>query len=390
MSITNKVLISALAMAFAAPAFAGDANFKVYGNLDNGVETVSNVGAGKARVVRVPSTTGTFPSNLGFDMSKDAGSVKAIAKYEMGIYIDSGSSGQGGRLAGRQGYVGIDYGVGTITVGRQNNMMYWGMIPGDLLGPNIYGTGSIDPYLPNARYDNSVAWRGKFDAMTLGVAYSFGNNSSSTAGGVEGSIPLGGSCSGETAGDAQACRAMSLLFQYNDKDFGVSAAYDKQHGGTGAVYSFYNGVNGTAGTPPISYAFSSSSDTDTRYTVNGFYKMDALKLGAGLVNRKVEAGGITPKQTFYWLQADYGMDQWSFTGGVFHISESGQAKDTKANMLVVRAVYKFDDQLSSYATLGYMGNDSNSGYGVSGGGAGTSPVAGSKQNGLMVGMRYHF
>lgn len=390
----KKLSFTALAMTFAFPAFAADANpvtvntsgsFKFYGNLDSGVEYVNNVGASKGTVIRVPSTTGTFPSNLGIDLSKDLGSVKAIAKAEMGYYVDAGNSGQGGKLFGRQLYVGVDSGIGSVTVGRQNNMMYWGMIPGDLLGPNIYGTGSIDPYLPNARYDNSIAWRGKFDAISLGAAYSFGRDSAGT-----GAVPLSGTCAGETAGNAQACRAISLLAQYNDKNFGISAAYDRLHGGSGAFYNFYNGVNGTLGTPAISFAFGSSADTDTRTTLNGFFKLDALKIGVGVLQRKVEAGGITPKQTTSWLQADYGMAQWDFTGGVFHISETGQAKDTKANMIALRAIYNFDDQLSTYVTLGYMGNDSNSGYGVSGGGSGTSPVAGEKQTGTMVGVRYRF
>jgi predicted porin len=385
--LMKKISFTALAMAFAVPAFAADANpvtvgtsgsFKFYGNLDSGVEVVNNVGANKSKVIRVPSTTGTTPSNLGIDVSKDAGSVKGIAKLEMGYYVDAGNSGQGGKLFGRQLYVGIDSSAGSFTVGRQNNMMYWGMIPGDLLGPNIYGTGSIDPYLPNARYDNSIAWRGKFDAMTLGAAYSFSYNS------VGAAIPLAGTCAGEAAGDAQACRAMSLLFQYIVKDYGVSAAYDQLHGGTGATYSFYNGVGGAG------IGFGSSADTDTRTTLNGFYKLDALKLGAGWLERKVEAGGITPKQTTTWLQADYVMAAWDFTGGVFHISETGQATATKANMLALRAIYNFDDQLSTYVTMGYMGNDSSSGYGVSGGGSGTSPAAGNKQEGVMVGARYHF
>jgi predicted porin len=388
----KKLSFTALAMAFAVPAFAADANpvtvgtsgsFKFYGNLDSGVEVVNNVGAGKAKVIRVPSTTGTTPSNLGIDVSKDAGSVKGIAKLEMGYYVDAGNSGQGGRLFGRQLYVGIDSGAGTFTVGRQNNMMYWGTIPGDLLGPNIYGTGSIDPYLPNARYDNSIAWRGKFDAVTVGAAYSFGYNSAGASGPYfGGAVPLAGSCSGETAGDAQACRAMSLLLQYMTKDFGVSAAYDQLHGGTGANYSFYNGI--------AAAGLGSSADTDTRTTLNGFFKLDALKLGAGWLERKVDIVTATPKQTTTWLQADYVMAAWDFTGGVFHISQTGQAKDTKANMIALRAIYNFDDQLSTYVTLGYMGNDSNSGYGISGGGAGTAPAAGNKQEGLMIGARYHF
>lgn len=393
----KKVSFTALATAFAFPAFAADANFKIYGNLDSGVEMVTNAKVNattNATVVRVPSTTGTFPSNLGFDMSKDVGGVKAIAKAEMGYYMDAGNSGQGGRLFGRQLYVGIDYGAGSITVGRQNNMMYWGTMAGDPLGPNIYGLGSIDPYIPNARYDNSVAWRGKFDALSAGVAYSFGNNSKASAG----AIPLAGDCAGETAGDAQACHALSAMVQYDASNFGIAAAYDRQHGGTGAQYDFYNGY--VVPPAPVSgFAFGSSNDTDTRTTLNGYYKVDALKIGAGILQRKVSIAAASPKQSTTWLEAAYTMDKWQYMAGIFHVSATGQVgsgpaytalNDTKANLLVLRAVYNFDDQLSSYVTIGNMGNDSNSGYGVSGGGSGTAPNAGQKQTGTMIGMRYHF
>ena len=179
---------TALATAFAVPAFAADANpvavntsgsFKFYGALDNGIEVVNNVGASKSTEVRVPSTTGSAPTAIGIDLSKDVGSgIKAIGKAEMGIYLDQGTSGQGAKLFGRQAYVGIDSGIGAFTVGRQNTMLYWGLMPGDLLGPNIYGLGSIDAYVPNARADNAVAWRGKFGGLGLGALYSFGRDGS--------------------------------------------------------------------------------------------------------------------------------------------------------------------------------------------------------------------
>jgi predicted porin len=121
--------------------------------------------------------------------------------------------------------------------------------------------------------------------------------------------------------------------------------------------------------------------------------MDAVKIGVGLLQRKVETAAATyatPKQTTTWLQAAYTMDKWVYMGGIFSVSETGETKDTKANFIALRATYNFDDQLSSYVTMGYMGNDSVSGYGVSGGGSGTGPIVGQKQTGTMVGMRYRF
>ena len=136
------------------------------------------------------------------------------------------------------------------------------------------------------------------------------------------------------------------------KDFGFRRHIDQLHGGPGAsTYSFYNGIATAHG-----IRLRSSADTDTRTTLNGFFKLDALKLGAGWLERKVDTGAATtPKQTTMWLQADYVMAQWDFTGGVFNVSQTGQATDTKANMVALRAIYNFDDQLSSLCDAGLYG-----------------------------------
>jgi predicted porin len=402
----KKISFTALAMTFAFPAFAADANpvtvgtsgsFKFYGNLDNGIEVVNNVGATKNTVVRVPTTTGSTPSNLGIDLSKDVGSgFKAVGKAEMGFYIDTAVSGQAGKLFGRQLYVGIDSEYGAITVGRQNTMLYWGLQAGDLLGPNIYGLGSIDPYVPNARADNAVAWRGKFGGFSLGALFSTGRDGTSGAlTSSAGTVPQSGNCNGEHPTNVQECREYSLGARYDDQDkkFGIALAGDRLNGGFGATYGFNNGVGGP-GT-----ALTNSSDTDTRTTLNGYYKLDALRLGVGVLDRKVKTAAASVKQDTTWLQADYTIEKWVLAGGYFHVSNNDQ--NTGANFLALRGIYNFDDQLSTYLTLGHMDNTATSGYSASGGGAFAnqawsgptavaSTVAGVKQTGTMLGVRYRF
>lgn len=367
--------------AAAAPAPAAQAVtntpgvLKLYGSLDSGVESVNNVGANKSSVTRLPTTTGSGPSVLGVDLSKDVGDgFKATGKLEMGIQLDNGASGQASRLFGRQAYVGIDSPYGSVTVGRQYNMLFWGLMAGDLLGPNIYGLGSIDPYVPNARADNAVAWRGKFGSASFGAAYSLGRDSLST-------VPQSGSCAGEDPAKVTACRAWSLMARYDDKNFGVAAALDRQSGGTGGTAGF---VNGAAPVP-----FNSSSDTDTRTTVNGFYKQGSFKLGAGWLGRNLQTAAVSIKQDTTWVQVDFTADpKWTYSGGVFHVANDAQNR--RADLYALRATYNFDAQLSTYLTWGYVSN-SNGAYSVSGGGGGTGlTVAGSDQTGFMLGIRYRF
>ena len=362
-----------------APATAGNLlpqGLTIYGALDSGVEHVTNVGRSKENVSRIPSTTGTGPSVIGLDFKRNVtASISAVGKAEMGLLLDTGSSGQGGRLFGRQLFVGLDTPIGSLTFGRQYSMLFYSLHGSDILGPNIYGLASIDAYIPNARADNAVVWRAKFDKLSLGAHYSFGRDT------ISNTVPASGSCAGEDAADTNRCRSWSAMAKYDHQKYGMAVAIDQLHGGTGAQASFLNGA------PPI--ALTSESDKDRRVTANGYVRFGALKLGAGRLSRKVDTATTNVKQDTTWLEGEYAITpQWIVDGGFFHVSNEDQ--DRKANLYSIRATYKFDDQLSTYLTLGYIDNSSKAAYGVSGGGAGTAPIAGSSQLGAMAGVRYRF
>lgn len=120
---------------------------------------------------------------------------------------------------------------GTLGFGRQYTMSYRAIIDSDQLGPDIYGgVGSIDAYIPNARSDNTLAYKGSFSGVTLGGTYSFGRDLAGT-----GNSPGQGTCAGSLPGNFNACRQWSVLLRYDASHFGVAAAYDEQCGGPGAA-----------------------------------------------------------------------------------------------------------------------------------------------------------
>jgi predicted porin len=348
---------------------------KIYGVLDSGVEWVSNAGANHANLTRIPSTTGSVPSRLGFDFEHELRpGLKGIARAEMGFYLDTGDSAQGSRLFGRQIYVGLDSDYGSLTVGRQYSMLFYSLLDADLIGPNIHSLGSIDAYIPNARADNAIAWRGKFGNVSLGATYSFGRDTE------DNTVPGSGKCSGEQAGSSQ-CRAWSGLIKYDAARFGVAAAMDQQTGGTDAKANFFNG------SAPL--AFSAGSDTDTRLIVNGYARFGALKLGAGLLSRKLKTDTVQIRQDTTWLQAGYPLSpELMLEGGAFLVRNDDQQRD--ARLYVLRGVYSFDAQLASYVSIGHIDNSALAAYSLSGGGAGAAPAAGFSQNGVMTGLRYRF
>ena len=77
---------------------------------------------------------------------------------------------------GRQAWVGLE-GPGRVDV--------WPTVQHGVLGavgcrhtwPDIHGIGALDNFLPNARSDNTVVYKGTYKGLTLGASYSFGRDS---------------------------------------------------------------------------------------------------------------------------------------------------------------------------------------------------------------------
>lgn len=95
---------------------AGASNVTLYGKVDSYLEY--NSGAGDSRFA--VQSGGMSGSRWGLKGSEDlGGGLKAIMQLESGFFIDNGQRAQGGRQFGRQAYVGLSGGFGTLTLGRQ-------------------------------------------------------------------------------------------------------------------------------------------------------------------------------------------------------------------------------------------------------------------------------
>ena len=396
-AIPYKPLIAALiAGSLTTPAMAGtsvaagaeakSAETKplvtIYGILDVGVEHVSGIGADDESVTRVPGITATLPSRLGFRLNKEVKPGLALTGVlEAGIQMDDGNHRQSGRLFGRQLYAGLKTNAGSFAIGRQYSMILGAMFGVDQLGPNIYSMGSLDSYLPNARYDNAVTWKHKMGNFKTGIAYSFGRDTS-------GGAPRAGTCAGENGTppptgsfDAKGCRGMSVMLRYDAGSFGVAGAIDRLKGGSGSTAYFFNGVT------PLD--FSTTSDSDTRTTLGGYYKFGATKLSLGLLKRKVDSAvdGTVESDITYVTASHKISPTVKIDGGVYKISNDEH--DADATLAAVRGFYTLDKGLDLYAQVGSINNSDNASYQLSVG-ANMAPAAGQSQTGVMFGMRYIF
>lgn len=359
----------------AAGAAHAQSSVNLYGMVDAGVETVSNVQQAGGSITRMPSNTGIFPSRFGMRGKEDLGSgLSAIYTLEMGFSPDTGASGQGGRLFGRYSFVGLSGDWGTVTLGRQYTMLFWSLIDSDIVGPSVYGIGSLDSYIPNARIDNSIAYKGKFNNLTVGATYSLGRDTVNA-----GPSPAGANCSGENGADAQACREWSALVKYDTATWGAALAYDSMNGRTLA-----------SATDAVFGGLTSSSKSDTRLTVNGYVKLADLKIGGGVIRRNNDGSALRPKSDLWYVGAAYPLSTaWTIDGTFARLSYKN-ADNADSTLLALRSLYKLSKRTTLYAQIGTIRNDSLVNVSVSGGATGSNPALGGSQTGTMVGINHTF
>ncbi|WP_240702267.1 porin [Trinickia terrae] len=352
----------------------------LYGIVDTGIEYVNHANSAGASVVREPINTGTTPSRWGLTGKEPLGADwKAIFTLESGFDVGTGISKQGGRLFGRQAFVGIDGPYGTLTLGRQYSMLLQELVQFSWIGSNIYGFGSLDPWIPNSRSDNTIAYRKNIGNLSAGFTYSFGRDNSPTGGS---NTPGEGTCAGTLPGNASACREWSAMLSYTGDPWGIGIGYDSQNGGPGSAVNMFNGL--------APATFTSSGNRDTRLLADTYFKSGALKVSMIWEHRHVQpqtslGTGITSNQVT--LEALYQFTPaFSVEGLIQRIVNSQQ--DTRANMEMVNATYLLSKRTALYANLAFLQNSTRAAYSISLGGA--TPGAGMSQLGAMVGIRHSF
>ncbi|MGU7774639.1 porin [Burkholderia sp. MR1-5-21] len=343
----------------------------LYGIIDTGVEYVTNVGPRKSSVVHVPTLTASLPSLWGIRGKEDlGGGLSAVFVLESGFAPEQGTLNQGGRLFGRQAYVGLSGPWGTVTLGRQYSQIFWAVLTGDTLAPNIYAAADLDPYLTQPRVDNAIAYTFTSSGLTVGAMYSFGRDGVDSA--------AAGGCAGQSPTDWRACKSMSAMVKYDAGKWGVAAAVDRNYGGGGA------------GSP-----LPSSSQTDTRAVIDGYVKFGSATVGAGFQHR-INHGVQTPTvvgatSNYWWIGGAYlPRPNIALDAQFGHISVSSSASG--GSVIAARAMYFFSKRTAVYVTAGHVFNQRNAAFTIDGGVVPptSNPLPGVDQTGAMVGVRHMF
>ncbi|MFS8974363.1 porin [Cupriavidus necator] len=363
-----KLFAAAVAALAAGGAYA-QSSVTLYGVADVGLEYVSNANAAGDDLFRM-SSGNQSGSRWGLRGVEDlGGGLKGVFVLESGFDLDNGTSAQGGRLFGRQAYVGLQSQFGSLLLGRQQTSFYdFGLIYDPMAISSRYGILAQDAQFA-ARADNTVKYIGTFGGLTASAFYSFNNNGQ------------------ETAGQFRRGQQYGALVSYAAGPFAVGAAYDEIHGTVSAGGVDQSGQRTRRASVGANYAFGPAK-------VYAGYRWAKAFDGAALPGGTTVDNGILTTSTasnLYWLGLGYQLTPaFSLSGAAYY--QDFRKSDADPWQFVITADYALSKRTDVYTSLSYTLNDKGSALGVNGfNTATTTNVQPNKdQFGAVVGLRHKF
>ncbi|SDI96935.1 Outer membrane protein (porin) [Paraburkholderia steynii] len=331
----KQVIALAATAAFTAPVFA-QSSVTLYGVIDEGVNYTNSVNGHSVVELQSGYAQG---SRWGLKGAEDlGGGNKAIFQLENGFDLNSGRLGQGGRMFGRQAYVGVSNDrFGTVTLGRQYDSVV------DYLAQTT-SNGNWSGYLFSHPFDNdntdnsfrvnnTVKYASPDIAgFQFGGTYSFSNDVNfannrqysfgaqyATGGLLLAAAYLQANNTGATSGGAIATNDASFLAQ-RMRVFGGGINYTFGSATVGFAYTnsdYHNPTgNGYLGTPGAIVAAGSTLNRlrFQNFELNAKYQLTpAFYVGGEYVytleNYDSSTGGVKPKVHTVGLMADYNISK---------------------------------------------------------------------------------
>jgi predicted porin len=204
----KSLLALAVFGAFAGAASA-QSNVTIYGVVDAGITRETGGAAGSVWKLATGVQSG---NRIGFKGTEDlGGGLKANFTLENGFDTDTGALRQGGRLFGRQAFVGLSGGFGAVNLGRQYNPLFVALDSVDPFGTGLTGA-STNLMNPSAvRTDNAITYTTPgMGGFTANALYGLG----------------------EVPGDRSKARTYGLSVGYANGPINAVLAYDNVNNGS--------------------------------------------------------------------------------------------------------------------------------------------------------------
>ena len=202
------------------------------------------------------------------------GGLKSLFVLESGFSMDDGKLQQGGRLFGRQAFVGLQGNWGKVTLGRQYTTIFDMMAN---FSPSGYAT-QWEPVVgllgANFREDNVIKYTGAFGPLTVVGHWSFG----------------------ERAGSNTANSAYGVGANYFAGPFGLGVAYDEVK---------VPSVQELAGGPGNDYGRDKRAAVAASYTTGPIKVMGGYRYGNTQAPSTGTPALIPHRDDLYWLGVNY-------------------------------------------------------------------------------------
>ncbi|AQH04288.1 porin (plasmid) [Burkholderia sp. KK1] len=200
----KKICLAAVSISAAMSSHAQNA-VTLYGTADDGITYTNNQG-GHSNVQASNGALGS--SKWGFQIKEDlGGGYSALARLENGFDINSGKLNNGGRLFGRQAYVGVGSPFGTVTMGRQYDLVLDSLI--GLSASSRFGgilashAADVDNVWGNYSLSNSIKYVSLiYGGLKVSALFSFGGVPGDFSNGKKESVSI------SYAGDALSAAAV--------------------------------------------------------------------------------------------------------------------------------------------------------------------------------------
>jgi predicted porin len=342
----KKSLIAlAVAGVVSAPAFAATSNVDVYGVMNIGVFSVNSDVTGDDRHTNVSSQS----SRIGFKGAEDlGGGLSAIWQIETGVVVDESA----GLTSGRNTFVGLKGGFGTVLLGKHDTPMKMLGRKVDNFGDtyadsrNLLGSEAEDgTNLFDLRTNNTIAYISpNFSGLTVTAAYvadhqqvAFGTTPTSTTAPTECASGL----------DCNNNDAYSVTVDYTNGPLLLGAGYERHN---------IAGID-----PAPDGAFDADS---SMWRVVGGYSFGNFKLGAQY--EKGTGDDDRANRKAWGLFANFAMGNVTLKANYLSVGEYDDSNDTGAKQYTLGADYALSKRTTAYALYAKVKNDTNAAFGVGG------------------------
>lgn len=329
----KSVLALAVLGAFSGAAFAQTSSVQIYGVIDAAfVHDSGNGVSGSVNKIDSSNTSANKAgSRIGFKGTEDlGGGLSALFTIENGFKADDGTADQGGALFGRQAFVGLQGGFGTVKLGRQYNPLYNVQIATDPFSNGMAGA-----------FSRLISTGGAATASSFGIgAGSRADNSITYAtpnvNGFKGELQYG---FGEVAGATSKNRQYGLNVGYANGPVSVALAHQNVNNNPAAGVSI-NTIKNTA--------------------LTGTYNFGVAKAHALYQANKDDGTGAAKLDTRDWMLGVSVPFGASTVVASYIKHDNRAAADADAKQLAVGYIYALSKRTSLYTSYGRLSNDSAS------------------------------